>query len=134
MIFKGPFVQGLARLYNAERGNRAQYLPFLDVSADSLWNNSRDAQNALGTNWAGPVGVPSQASQASGLLLLGEINLLDAFPLGEEQWQAPAGGIVSGAMYVLVNPNSDKALDVYAAASADGAVVEPAGWLTKVHE
>ena len=83
MIFTGPPVQGLARLYNAERNNRPQYLPFLRTSADSLWNNSRDAQNGLGTNWGGPVGVPSQPSQAAGLLLLGEINLLDTFPLGE---------------------------------------------------
>jgi predicted alpha-1,6-mannanase (GH76 family) len=121
VIFKGPFVQGLARLYNAERTNRPQYLPFLNVSADSLWNNSRNAQNGLGTNWAGPVGVPSQSSQASGLLLLGEINLLNDFPLGEEQWQAPPS---AGATYILVNPGSNMALDVSGASSADGTTVD----------
>jgi predicted alpha-1,6-mannanase (GH76 family) len=77
-IFKGMFAQGLARLYNADRANKPQYLDFLQLSADSIWNNSRDAQNGLGLKWAGPVGTPNQASQASGLLLLGGIALLNA--------------------------------------------------------
>ncbi len=33
-------------------------------------------------------------------------------------------GITSGATYVLVNPNSNKALDVYSAATSDGALVD----------
>ncbi|MBC7991880.1 MAG: glycoside hydrolase family 76 protein [Rhizobacter sp.] len=87
LIFKGMFAQGLARLYNADRGNKPQYLAFLKTSADGLWANSRDAQNGLGVNWGGPVGTPTQSSQASGLLLLGGISLLNAFPRGEEQWE-----------------------------------------------
>ena len=87
LIFKGMFTQGLARLYNADRGNKPQYFDFLKRSADGLWANSRDAQNGLGVNWGGPVGTPSQSSQASGLLLLGSISLLNAFARGEEQWE-----------------------------------------------
>ncbi len=87
VIFKGMFTQGLARLYNADRANKPQYFDFLKVSADGLWNNSRNAQNGLGVNWGGPVGTPTQSSQASGLLLLGSISLLNAFPKGEEQWE-----------------------------------------------
>jgi subtilase family serine protease len=33
-------------------------------------------------------------------------------------------GITSGATYVLVNPNSNKALDVYSASTADGAIID----------
>jgi predicted alpha-1,6-mannanase (GH76 family) len=76
LIFKGMFAQGLARLYNADRGNKPQYADFLKTSADSLWNNSRTHQNALGVKWAGPTGAPNQSSQAAGLLLLGEMALL----------------------------------------------------------
>ena len=95
LIFKGMFTQGLARLYNADRGNKPQYFDFLKRSADGLWANSRDAQNGLGVNWAGPVGTPTQSSQASGLLLLGSISLLNAFPRGEEQWELAAPRITN---------------------------------------
>jgi chitodextrinase len=37
---------------------------------------------------------------------------------------APASGIVSGAVYTLVNPNSGKALDVKSAGTADGTAVD----------
>lgn len=78
LIFKGMFAQGLARLYNADRGNKPGYGEFLKTNANSLWNNSRTAQNALGVSWVGPVGAPSASSQAAGLLLLGSVALLNA--------------------------------------------------------
>jgi predicted alpha-1,6-mannanase (GH76 family)/lysophospholipase L1-like esterase len=78
IMFKGPFVQGLARLYNADRNNKPAYFEFLKRSADSIWNTSRNAQNGLGVKWNGPVGTPTQSSQGSGLLLLGSVALLQA--------------------------------------------------------
>jgi hypothetical protein len=78
LIFKGLFAQGLARLYNADRGNKPQYGEFLSTNADSLWNTSRDSRNRLGVSWVGPVGTPGASSQAAGALLLGEVALLNA--------------------------------------------------------
>ncbi len=76
VIFKGMFAQGLARLYNADRNNKPKYGSFLNTNADSIWNRSRNAQNGLGVKWNGPVGTPSQSSQAAGSLLLSEVALL----------------------------------------------------------
>ncbi len=49
-------------------------------------------------------------------------------PNGQAMIDALAGpattGITSGATYVLVNPNSNKALDVYSSATADGSLVD----------
>ena len=77
VIFKGMFAQGLARLYNADRGNKPQYGSFLVTNANGIWNNDRDGQDGLGVNWDGPVGTPTQHSQASGCLLLSEVALLE---------------------------------------------------------
>ncbi len=78
LIFKGMFAQGLARLYNADRGNKPRYGEFLNTNADSIWNRSRDGRNRLGVIWVGPVGTPGPSSQAAGALLLGEVALLNA--------------------------------------------------------
>lgn len=77
LIFKGLFAQGLARLYNADRGNKPQYGTFLTNNANSVWNTSRNASNGLGLRWVGPVGTPNQATQAAATLLLGEVALLN---------------------------------------------------------
>ncbi len=87
LIFKGPYVQGLARLYNADRAAKPQYLTLLKTSANGMWANARSADNGIGVNWGGPVGTVTQSSQAAGTQLLGAITLLDAFPQGEEQWE-----------------------------------------------
>ncbi len=93
ILFKGPFVQGLARLYNADRNNKPQYFDFLKRNADSIWNTSRNAENGLGVKWIGPVGTPGQSSQASGLLLLGSVALLHA---GGEGGIAATQATISG--------------------------------------
>ena len=78
LIFKGPFVQGLARLYNADRGNKPAYLSFLQTNADSVWNTSRDSSNTLGFIWRGPVESPDMATHAAATLLIGSVALLNA--------------------------------------------------------
>ncbi len=93
ILFKGPLVQGLARLYNADRNNKPQYFDFLKRNADSIWNTSRDAQNGLGVKWIGPVGTPNQSSQASGLLLLGSVALLHAGGEGGIPMKATISGL-----------------------------------------
>ena len=93
ILFKGPFVQGLARLFNADRNNKPQYFDFLKLNADSIWNTSRNSANGLGVKWVGPVGTPNQSSQASGLLLLGSVALLHA---GGEGNVAPPKASISG--------------------------------------
>lgn len=87
LIFKGPYVQGLARLYNADRAAKPQYLNVLKTSADGMWNNARAADNGIGVNWGGPVGTVTQSSQAAGAQLLGAITLINAFARGEENWE-----------------------------------------------
>jgi predicted alpha-1,6-mannanase (GH76 family) len=87
LIFKGPYVQGLSRLYNADRAARPNYLTFLNTTADGMWNNDRAADNGIGVNWGGPVGTVTQSSQAAGAQLLSAITLLNAFPRGEEDWE-----------------------------------------------
>jgi predicted alpha-1,6-mannanase (GH76 family) len=76
LLFKGIFVQGLARLYNADRASRPAYWAFLNANADSVWNVSRRWRNGVGSSWAGPYGRPNAATQASACLLLGGIALL----------------------------------------------------------
>jgi predicted alpha-1,6-mannanase (GH76 family) len=78
LVFKGVFVQGLARLYNADRASRPAYWSFLNANADSVWNVSRDRCNGIGSDWAGPPGKPNTATQAAACLLLGGIALLHA--------------------------------------------------------
>jgi predicted alpha-1,6-mannanase (GH76 family) len=87
LIFKGIFVQGLARLYNADRASRPAYWAFLNANADSVWNASRGWRNGIGSAWAGPAGRPNAATQASASLLLGGIALLHA---GGETDRIPA--------------------------------------------
>lgn len=96
-IFKGPFVQGLARLYNADRGNKPAYSSFLTNNADSVWNNSRDSSGTLGFVWKGPVGSPNNATHAAATLLIGEVALLNA---GGETSTVPAA---SGTLYEAEN-------------------------------
>lgn len=78
LMFKGLFVQGLARLYNADRGNKPAYATFLNTNADSLWNTARDSSNALGFVWKAPLRDTNQASQAAATLLIGSVALLNA--------------------------------------------------------
>jgi predicted alpha-1,6-mannanase (GH76 family) len=78
LVFKGIFVQGLARLYSADPASGQAYWTFLNVNADSVWNASRGWCNGIGSAWAGPGGRPNAATQASACLLLGGIALLHA--------------------------------------------------------
>jgi lysophospholipase L1-like esterase len=78
LIFKGAFVQGPARLYNADRSNKPVCGAFLASNAESAWTKSRDGNNGLGFVWVGPVATPNNSTQASAALLIGEVALLDA--------------------------------------------------------
>ncbi|WP_420593558.1 glycoside hydrolase family 76 protein [Deinococcus sp.] len=121
-IFKGPFVQGLARLYNADRRNKPQYADFLNRNADSLWNASRTPQNGLGLRWVGPVGSPNQASQAAGQLLIGGLALLNAG--GETANISPLSGSVYEAEAAARSGVGTESL--YSGYSGSGYV---AGWI-----
>lgn len=96
-IFKGPFAQGLAQLYNADRGNKPAYGTFLTTNADSAWNNSRDTSNTIGFVWKSPAGTFNNATHAAGTLLIGEVALLNA---GGETSTVPA---TSGTVYEAEN-------------------------------
>ncbi len=91
-VFKGVFVQGLARLYNADRGNKPQYGTFIDNNANSVWNTDRTGSNGIGLLWVGSPGTPNLGTQTSGALLLGEEALLDA---GGETSTPPVLGSVN---------------------------------------
>ena len=77
-VFKGVFIQGLARLYNAEPTNKPQYGTFIDNNANSVWNNDLSSNYGIGLIWSGPLQTPDLGTQTSGALLLGEEALLDA--------------------------------------------------------
>jgi predicted alpha-1,6-mannanase (GH76 family) len=78
LIFKGIFVQGLARLYHADPASRPAYWSFLNANADSVWSASRGWRNGIGSAWAGRSGRANAATQASACLLLGGVALLHA--------------------------------------------------------
>jgi predicted alpha-1,6-mannanase (GH76 family) len=78
-VFKGIFVQGVARLVNADRNNPPQQrlFNFLNTNADRVWNSNQDSSNNIGLVWTGPVRGVNQATQASGALLFGAVALLN---------------------------------------------------------
>ncbi len=78
VIFKAMFVQGLARLYNADRGNKPQYGTWLTNQANAVWASARDGSNGFGWRWNGPVGSVSYGSHVAGLMAVGEVALLNA--------------------------------------------------------
>jgi predicted alpha-1,6-mannanase (GH76 family) len=77
-LFKGIFVQGLARLYDADRASRPDFGEFLAANADAAWNSGRDARRGVGLVWRGPPDRVTAATHISGCLLLGHLALLDA--------------------------------------------------------
>lgn len=79
-VFKGVFVQNLARLYHADPPRGQRYRQFLTHNADTLWRAGRDAGHGFGLVWAGPSGAVTAATQTAGCLLLGEVALLDIDP------------------------------------------------------
>ncbi len=78
LIFKGIFMQGLARLYNADRANKPGYGTFLRNNADAIWEKNRDDTNGFGLYWKGPVEKVNQATHTAGTLLITEVSLLDS--------------------------------------------------------
>lgn len=76
LAFKGIFTQNLARLYDADRGNKPQYRTFLDANAASVWDRSRDG-GAFGLRWVGPYDGNDLARQTSAMLCVGVVSLLD---------------------------------------------------------
>jgi predicted alpha-1,6-mannanase (GH76 family) len=81
-VFKGVFVQGLARLYVADPDARPAYRAFLRANADSLWTRARDRRNSVGLSWSGPIGPATGATQIAAALLVGEVALLDSVDNG----------------------------------------------------
>ncbi len=123
LIFKGPFVQGLARLYNADRGNKPAYATFLNNNANSVWNTSRNGNNTLGFIWKGPVGSPDMATHTAATLLIGGVALLNA---GGEITNPPVA--TNGTFYEAENATLRGGLgteSIYAGYSGTGYV---AGW------
>lgn len=82
-VFKGVFVQGLARLAAADREARPGYRAFLAANLDSVWTRARDRSNGVGLSWAGPVGPVTGATQIAAALLAGEVALLDSVQNGD---------------------------------------------------
>jgi predicted alpha-1,6-mannanase (GH76 family) len=78
-VFKGIFAQGLARLYDADRGNRPFYRVFLANNANAVFRTYPNG--FVDFTWDnasfGNVGV-NEATQASAALLIGSLALLDA--------------------------------------------------------
>jgi predicted alpha-1,6-mannanase (GH76 family) len=77
-VFKGVFVQGLARLYPVVAADRPGYREFLHANAESVWHHARDGDNGFGLRWDGPPVLVTAATQTSASLLLGAVALLDA--------------------------------------------------------
>jgi predicted alpha-1,6-mannanase (GH76 family) len=77
-LFKGIFVQGLARLYDGDRASRPDFGEFLAANADAAWHSGRDARRGVGLVWRGPPGRVTAATHISGCLLFGHLALLDA--------------------------------------------------------
>ena len=63
--FKGIFVRNLMALNDAFPD--PQYVRFVDANADSIWANSRGADNQLGLVWSGPYDAEGAGSQSSAL-------------------------------------------------------------------
>ncbi len=122
LIFKGMFAQGLARLYNADRGNKPAYGDYLNVNADGIWDRSRTDNNALGVVWNGPVGTPSLQSHAAGTLLVGGVALLNA---GGETSGPPTSSTYQAETAVLHDLGTES---THAGFSGGGYV---AGWNTE---
>lgn len=63
--FKGVFLRNLMALHAAAPD--ARYAAFAKANAESIWEHSRDAKNAFGQVWLGPVEEPNASSQSSAL-------------------------------------------------------------------
>ncbi|HEV7898195.1 MAG TPA: glycoside hydrolase family 76 protein [Planosporangium sp.] len=98
LIFKGVFVQGLARLYNAvrkggaDRDSGSAYWTFLNTNADAVWRARQRIRRGVGPCWTRRGGRVNAATQASASLLVGGVALLHAG--GETNDPPPTGGTV----------------------------------------
>jgi len=63
--FKGVFARNLQILQQQSPEDR--YADFLDINADSVWENDRNERNEFGVVWSGFSGTPSASTQSSGL-------------------------------------------------------------------
>ena len=63
--FKGIFVRNLMALNFAAPNQK--YASFAVANAESIWNHSRDASNAFGQVWSGPIDAENAGSQGSAL-------------------------------------------------------------------
>ena len=63
--FKGVFVRHLYDFYLHRR--QSAYRDFILRNAESIWDNSRNAQNEFGLRWTGPFDVADASRQSSAL-------------------------------------------------------------------
>jgi predicted alpha-1,6-mannanase (GH76 family) len=63
--FKGIFVRNLMQLY--ELNPDPAYRSFVDVNADSIWNEGRDSEYKFGLVWSGPFEQADAATHSSAL-------------------------------------------------------------------
>jgi predicted alpha-1,6-mannanase (GH76 family) len=66
--FKGVFVRNLSDFHI--RSGRPAYRDFIIRNAQSLWDNSRNAENQFGLCWAGPFDTADASRQSSALDVL----------------------------------------------------------------
>jgi predicted alpha-1,6-mannanase (GH76 family) len=67
--FKGVFIRNLRDFYR--RSPRPAYRDFILRNAESVWDNSRNAQNQFGVCWTGPFDTADASRQSSALDALG---------------------------------------------------------------
>ncbi|KAM0690333.1 hypothetical protein Q7P36_009100 [Cladosporium allicinum] len=63
--FKGVFARNLAILQ--QQSPEQRYADFLNINADSVWEEDRNDKNEFGVVWSGFSGTPSASTQSSGL-------------------------------------------------------------------
>jgi predicted alpha-1,6-mannanase (GH76 family) len=63
--FKGIFVRNLMKLYELNRD--PAYRSFVDINADSIWNEGRGSDDKFGLVWSGPFNQADAATHSSAL-------------------------------------------------------------------
>lgn len=95
-VFKGVFVQGLARLAAAEAqadaADAAGYGDVLTRYADTVWGRGRRGRRGVGLAWTGPGGRVTAATHTAACLLLAEVAALRTEPTPDPPpWSAGVG-------------------------------------------
>ncbi|GII23083.1 glycoside hydrolase family 76 protein [Planosporangium mesophilum] len=91
-VFKGIFVQNLARLHGADPDGGPAYQRFLNTNADAVWRARQRLRRGVGPYWTQRRGRVNAATQAAAALLVGGVALLHAG--GETDEVPPTEGTV----------------------------------------